>query len=568
MNTDPSSRKNGLLPVVLLFSIAIPPLLYLYRDIDNNRLTSWDWAFSIIDPLTSLAVVCAAAALALLFVRWRGAVAKPVIFLTVAAIAPSIIMYSEPELIVDASRYFIQAKHLELYGASYFIQQWGDKINAWTDLPLIPFIYGLIFRYAGESRVFVQVLNTIMFALTALSVFHIGRTVGDDETALYSGLFMLSMPYVYTQVPLMLVDMGTMFLLTLSILIFIRAIMRGGIWIPAASMAIASLLFVKYSTWVMMSVFMVITAALVINRTIEGGKEGSRILLRALITGAAALVIISPVAFNYLDVIKSQIGLLLSYQKPALKGWGENYLSTFLFQIHPFVSGLAIWSLYIAVRRKDFVYAGICWLVILMLYLGGWRIRYMLPVFPMIAVMAGYGLREIPDKTSRLFTAVSAFTTSAAVALFIYLPFLGNMSQANLMKAGQHLNALKAGPVEVITAPSPTFTINPAVTVPILDLFTESKICYRYREPELPEKILTSPLRFSWTYKNPDFYTAADACQGGGPVVVIIPEYDQSIPGDILTRISGYEKKAEFGVTTEIFRYSPRVIIYQWPAVP
>jgi hypothetical protein len=567
MNADSVKRKNNLiLPLVL--GIAIPPLLYLYRGIDNNRLTSWNWAFSIIDPVPSLVVVCTAAVLALLLVRLRIAVSRPVLFLFVAAAVPSVMMYSEPEVIVDASRYFIQAKHLELYGAPYFIRQWGHEINAWTDLPLLPFIYGLIFRYAGETRLFAQILNTLMFALTTISVFHIGRIMRDEETGLYCGLFMLSMPYVYTQVPLMLVDMGTMFLFTLSILMFIAAMMRGGFWMPAASLTMAMAFFAKYSTWVMMSVFMVMTAAFVIARAREDRKEAVRQLGRAMITGFVALVIISPVALKYMDVIKSQIELLINYQKPALKGWGESYLSTFFFQIHPFVSVSALWSLYAAARRRDLRYAAICWLVILMIYLGGWRIRYMLPVFPVIAVMAGYGLRDVLDSTSRMFTAFSAFTTSVAVALFIYLPFLGTMSQANLMKAGQYLNTTKADHVEVVTAPSPTFTINPAVTVPVLDLFTESEICYRYEQPELPEKILTSPLRFSWTYKNPAFYTSPGACKEDGSIVVIVPEYEQPIPGNILTRISGYEKKAEFGVTTEIFRYSPRVIIYQWPAVP
>ena len=72
--------------------------------------------------------------------------------LFIVSFAVSAMFWQEPEMIVDASRYFTQAKHLELYGFGYFFREWGNGINAWTDLPAIPFLYGVaLCGFRGEQ---------------------------------------------------------------------------------------------------------------------------------------------------------------------------------------------------------------------------------------------------------------------------------------------------------------------------------------------------------------------------------------------------------------------------------
>ena len=85
-----------------------------------------------------------------------------------------------PEVIVDASRYFTQAKHLDVYGIGYFLREWGRDINIWTDMPLIPFLYGLIFKLFGESRIYIQAFTTLLFSLTVVLTYNIGKTLWDE----------------------------------------------------------------------------------------------------------------------------------------------------------------------------------------------------------------------------------------------------------------------------------------------------------------------------------------------------------------------------------------------------
>ena len=84
-------------------------------------------------------------------------------------------LWSEPEMMIDSSRYFIQAKHVTEYGMVHFIREWGRGIDAWTDMPLIPFLYGILFRLFGETRWIIQLFNTLLFVSTIFLTYRIGR---------------------------------------------------------------------------------------------------------------------------------------------------------------------------------------------------------------------------------------------------------------------------------------------------------------------------------------------------------------------------------------------------------
>ena len=141
--------------LVFILSLATPFVLYLIRHLDNNRLTSWNWVFNVVSLPRFLVVLVAVLLFAWLLSRFsfyeKG---KPVVLFVVSFVMAAS-FWSEPEVIVDAARYFTQAKHLKVYGAGYFAEQWGKAIFSWTDLPLIPFLYGVLFKFLGA--VWVQI---------------------------------------------------------------------------------------------------------------------------------------------------------------------------------------------------------------------------------------------------------------------------------------------------------------------------------------------------------------------------------------------------------------------------
>jgi len=584
MNPHVSKRiEFFLISLLTFFSFLI---LFVLRGIDDNRLISWLWTFSSVNITGFSLIIILGIIFAYIFTRRSFPKFSPSVFLFLLSFISVMPFWRAPEVIVDASRYFTQAKHLDVYGIGYFLKEWGRDIVAWTDLPLIPFLYGLIFKLFGESRAYIQIFTTFLFSMTVVLTYLIGKELWDEDVGFYGGLLLLGIPYLFTQVPLMLVDVPAMFFLTFAIYTFIKALKRGGSWIPLASFAIFLVFYAKYSAWLMLSVLGVIFLVYLIkNRGLgeegslripspsrgegEGGGVNSELLTPnyihrgALIVSIAALLM--GIVFWYkFDVFSEQLRLLISYQKPGLRRWEESFISTFFFQIHPFITVSALYSVYAAFKKKDLKYAIIVWLVLLVVMLGIKRIRYIIMVFPMLTLMASYGLKGARDKAIKRFVASCIIVSSIAIAMFAYLPFLQRMSVANLKEAGHFLNTLTEEDVVVFTLLQEDAVVNPAVDVSILDLYTDKRIYFEYHAAFVPprEAIERSPLRFTWEYKNPAYYENRN-----GPdkyaVVLISSETGSALPGHAVGKAADFHPTRVFSISEGVFQHKTFVTVYQ-----
>jgi len=532
--------------------------LYAFRSADDNRLFSWQWVFDRVDAFTIVLLVIPATVAAYVLSNVTLPERNPRAFLFLISFLAAAPFWTEPELFMDASRYFTQAKHLEVYGVGYFIREWGKDIMAWTDLPAVPLLYGLIFRIFGEHRVLIQAFVTLLFSTTVVLTYLVGKTLWDEETGFAAGMLLLGMPLLLTQVPLMLVDVPTMSFLALSIFTFLKALNHGGArWTAGASLALLLAFFSKYSAWMLLTVLPVIV---IVQQRKAPGTAFRRALAVALVSGG---LIGSVVALKF-GVFAEQARLLMNYQQPGLSRWGESFFSTFFFHIHPFITLSAVASLIIAWRRRDLNYAVISWLVLLVLLFGIRRSRYILPVLPMLALMASYGLQSIEQKDMKRFIVFLIVVISLGTAVFAYLPFARRTSAMNLKDAGAYLNSRGIETIEVVTLPLRDPVANPSVAVPLLDLFMTGSIRYQY-EPGLfppPEDINTNALRFTWEFKAPAYYAAAPPPMQRTAIVVISGEPTRTMPPDVAKRIRGYSVFKRFETPRDPFRYKTIVDVY------
>ncbi|VAX31708.1 hypothetical protein MNBD_NITROSPIRAE02-1244 [hydrothermal vent metagenome] len=563
MDTEQSDIKTApYFLIISFFTLATPVILYSLRFLDDNRLTRWQWVFADINAFRVFLLLIPVLIIAYGLSRVSFFDYNP-LFLFVSSFVIAAVFWSEPEVIVDTSRYFTQAKHLELYGFKYFFNEWGGSILAWTDLPLIPFLYGIILKVFGEQRVYIQAFTTLLFSLSVVLTYLIGRTLWDEDTGFYAGLLMLGVPYLFVQIPFMMVDVPTMFFLTLSIFTFLMAMEYGGTgWIISSAVAIFLVFFCKYSTWPMLSVLCIIL--LVYLR-----KDWRGPLLRSSVIALLAGLFISVVILLKFDFFLGQIKFLFSYQMPGLRRWGETFASTFLFQIHPFITAAALYSLYVAFRKRDLNYMIISYLIFLVFLFQIRRIRYVIPLLPMLTLMASYGLRNIRAREVRKFVVFCIIGSALVLAISVYLPFLQKYSTINLKEAGKYLNSLEIMDVEVFTLPQKRSFVNPAVAVPILDLFTDRKILYNYEvnrkfgRPIPAKRLEKSSLRFTWLYKNPVYYRNGLKKGRTGAVVVISQKVGQPLPGYVKRRVRGYRLSRVFSTATGVFRYRTIVRVYE-----
>ncbi len=186
--------------------------------------------------------------------------------------------------------------------------------------------------------------------------------------------------------------------------------------------------------------------------------------------------------------------------------------------------------------------------------------------------------KRLKNAELRRFIAFSIISSSLVVAIVAYLPFLQKMNMVNLKDAGGYLDSVKAERIEVFTVPSTETIVNIAVAVPILDLYTGKDIYYSHDETYAPpfEEIKESPLRFTWEYKNPRYYSDENnippAVRRGGvppplqpeplPLVIISNGNVKPLPDYVAERAKGYRGKKVFDISDGVFGFSPIVTVY------
>lgn len=552
-------RKTEQILLISFCTLMVVPLLYIGRVADDNTLTSWKWVF----PATGILQVFAGLILALPCAYWLSGLRlcgpRAYALLPGVSLLAVLPLWQEPEAIIDASRYFVQAKSLSAYGVDYFLNEWGRSIPAWTDTPLVPLLYGLIFKWVGEARIFVQVFNTLLFALSCHLTFLIGKKLWDAETGLNAGLLLLGIPYLLTQVPLMLVDVPAMFFLSLAIYAFLSAVEKGGVaWTGLAAVSLSMALFSKYSVWLMLGIVPVIALVHRAGDVKTRFKRSGAVLL-------AAGVIAGAVISLRFDFFREQLMILWTYQWSGLSRWQEGYLSTFLFQSHPFLALLALLGIYKALRAKDRRFLVAAWFAVFVFVLQIKRMRYILPLLPLFALMAAYGLNAFGDRGVRLFICLCIVASSVAIAYLAYVPFLNSTSMANLQNAGRYLNTLECDSVEVHALPQKDSSGSTFASIPILDYHTSKKIFSSQEWPAHPENGDTrqSSLRFTWETRKPALYAKTDAAEGCA-LALISSEAIENAPAALTgAGLGPLEVLKRFELASGIFRYQTFVTVFK-----
>lgn len=554
--------------IVGFSGFVILPVLYIFRRFDHNTLTSWQWVFSksnythlLLSGIFSVLIAYVLSRLPL-FYRYKKT------FLFISSFLACMAFWPIPEVIIDAGRYFTEAKYLELRGAGFFFREWGGLIPVWTDLPAIPFLYGLVFKYIGEERILIQILNTLMFSSTVIASCLVGRELWDEDTGFYGGMFLASITYLYTQVPLMLVDVGSMFFLFFTLYLIIRCVKGQGLlrkrkaddrWfgnrvvMVLAWIFIALTLLAKFSLWPMF--FMLIVSLCIVFRDIPMKRW-------LVIIGIPCMFVVTVLLFRS-DVILHQFRLLMSYQWEGLKHWQEGLVSSFFFQSHPFVIILAVMGGIMAVRRRDSRVLILLWPLLFILLFNARRMRYIIPLLPFISLLAGYGLRSILDRHSRPFLTTLTMVTALMICALFYRPFLMKISLVNIKEAGSVIDTLPYEKVLVYPITQDQSMGDTRAVVPILDLFTDKMIiCMDSTSERDNIQTYRSPLQFTWELGCPELYNITPDTD-----TIALPRiYISSTQLDIIPQ-SGYISR-EFTSSTGRFRYKTFVTLlipHGWP---
>lgn len=561
---------------IIFITLLIPLVLYLGRELDDNRLTSWSWVFKAASPGCLWLILAALSPLLWIMARSSLPAMRHPLVPSLFAFAVGLMFVEVPEVIVDASRYFAQAKFVKEHGVVGFIREWGGEIFVWTDLPLIPFFYGLLFTIFGELRLAAQFGNLVFFALSVYLIRLLGSDLWDEETGILAAFMLLGFPFLYTQVPLLLVDVGTMTMLILAMLTWYRALVRGGLWrLLLAAAVLATAVLVKYSAWLLLLAglgpLLVVAmvdvrghSPLVVDWSVTSSYSACwRVGRRGLLIGIIALFLLTPWLIVHWESMAAQMKLLAIYQRPGLKRWGESLFSTFLFQTHPLLTAGALYAAFLAWSRRDGRFLAIAFLPLLILvFMEVRRIRYTLPIFPLIALLAAYGFRSVADPQVRRHLVLAVVVPSLILAWGVFRPFLLGMGERNLQEAGAYLDRLGIERAMVLVLATSEPVLDSRVSIPLLDLFTGKQLYYYpWPLPERPVWVTTSPLRFTWEFSVPAFYIHKDN-DVPEAVVVISDTIHPKLPPPVAASLASLPEKKEFARINEVFLHRTFVTVY------
>ncbi|MCK4827913.1 hypothetical protein KA005_69935, partial [bacterium] len=193
------------------------------------------------------------------------------------------------------------------------------------------------------------------------------------------------------------------------------------------------------------------------------------------------------------------------------------------------------------------------------------RIRYALIAFPMLSLMAGYALASIKEARIRRYLTLCILLSAGIFSITGFSSFIGSSSARNIQAAAKYIDSIELSTVEVITLPQTRSSVNPVMSIPLFDLYSQKQVIYRDgrgRDPQTKlNNMQSSPLRFTWEYTLPDFYQYSER-KPERIIAVISDSKEQEIPGDIIERLSGYKLARQFITQEEIYRYKTIVDIY------
>jgi hypothetical protein len=551
--------KTEWLLLVLFMTLLAFPLQYICRSLDMSTLTSWRWVFAGVEPARVFIPVIIAALLLIPLSRVLLPEKYPVIFLFVSAMLSTLPFLNSPEILLDSARYFLQAKYLAQHGIQEFFREWGREIKPWTDLPLVSFIYGLLFKLLGEEKIVIAMYNGLLFSFIPVLTYLTGRQLWEGSTGFIGGIFIMASPYLFTQVPLMLVDIHTMFFLLLAVCVFLYTLQRGGLlWSSASAMAIFLALCSKYSTWPMLGVLGIIVY-------IRMNSHPRTVLKRSMVVALLTFCLLGIMYLWKGPVILQQLHILRTYQLGGLKRWQEGYLSALFFQAHPFIILAALFGIYRALIKRDRKILILGWFVALVFILELKRVRYLLPLLPFLALTGAYGLQAIPHNQVRRYIAYCSMVTAVVVALLVYKPFLDSTSMANLKDAGTFLDTLTSEAVEIYCLPQGRSVGNTSAAVPILDLYTD-KIIYQeqsWNSVEGLQKAQNVSLRFTWELQQPDYHRLNKFSGLKLPLVIIASEPIFNIPHDLKKKYPAATLLRQFTKSSGVFRYQTLISVFQ-----
>ena len=470
-------------------------------------------------------------------------------------------LHTMPELNPDAARYFSEAKFLAEEGVGSFFGEWGRRLYVYVDQPLVPFIYGVLFTLFGESRLVIQAYNFLLYSLLTLLVYRTAEHLWGTKAGVFSGMLMLASPYVLSRVPLTLVDTTLSFLTAALAYTLLTGLTRGDTKrLVLAGVCTTMIPFTKLTG----VVYLLPLALVPLVLHLRGARWKPRLLTVPIILGIAMAL---PLLVHLLPVLREQLvtAMVLRARMPVWSGT-ESVWNMLLHQFSAPVTILAIASLYLSYRARDgAILLPLLWFLLPLALYHDTRIRYMIPAYPALAMLAGVGLFRLSQESRRMacFLAIATVLGSLSMLYLAYVPFAQANSAADLMRAAKYAERIPVDTIDMYALYPASYNSSLALLIPLFDLHSSKQVVVR-GESLMPTREITPEQRnisWTWSYELPGYYFRL--APPSDLVGVISPMYYPYLPPMLRERLQNYTliRTFEAGTYGALFPYKVRLYL-------
>ena len=404
----------------------------------------------------------------------------------------------------DYGRYQVESKYLVNHGIVKFFQNY-EKFHSGIDLPIMPLIYGLALKIIGEGQLAVLTVNFFVFLGILLLIYSIAKTLFDKKVAVLSIILFATTPFIVTQTPLFLVDLGQTFFLTLSVFLLINLIKKPsfkkslfiGLVLFIASLAkITSILFlitflITSFLWVILkknnqtSLYSLITTwgtMIILDSAYVFWKKGifySLILryfppkiivssLKPLLLLGLALAILVIFAKSFLKKIKNsqktfnRFCFVLTIITYSLLAWlfffktnrTSFYLKTPFVALNiPFAVLFYASVHFIFKKRSLSAFILLPWAFAVIL-IPNTMFKYQLPSYPAIIILAAFVLVSLfKESRKQMKYLLVVLSFSFAITYFFFLPMINNHIKNNIRQAARFADQYQPKKITILFFP-------------------------------------------------------------------------------------------------------------------
>lgn len=423
--------------------------------------------------------------------------------LVLLTLASQIFFLRIPETNPDFIRYIQHAKIFNEYGPFYYFNQWGSAFFTHLDLPTGSLPFGILFMIFGENRLIIQLFLVIIVITTAYLIFLLGNKIFSKKCGIISALLFLSFPFLLTQIPLLLVDIVSMFYLTAfaycaycyledghvgtllfsAILFFFAAFSKilSPLFILGIVLGLMIVTIMKYDTlqpylrlsqlffvsFIPSVLYFVHLSHLfsgdiliylnkIYNISIDWTVLCIGLVIASLILATSPLLIFVvknaisrtktlKVKWPHLDIFLITLAYCILFALFFFDlGRSHFYLRSLPIAVGIIPALLAFISIGVIIRKKELMAVPLfLWFIIPALFIPNTMYKYLQPSYPAIALLCGLTICWIADFKLQKYITMGAILMGLIIALCVFHPMCMTHSQSNIQNSIEYLDSIR-----------------------------------------------------------------------------------------------------------------------------